>query len=307
MATPTGQSLTGNFAGEKASGYLYPAILAANTIGSGIVTTHENIKYKLNVRNLATTGFLANATCDFVSTGEVALSDVVLEPKELQVNIELCKANFRTQWESLEMRGAITGQEIPASFQEFFIQKNLELIAKDFEVAVWQGTTGAGSFEGLEAKLAANAAVIDVNNSATPLSAANILAELAKVYDAIPNEVYVAEDVKIIIPISAAKFYQQALAAVGSDAGYLAQSTVGAKPLNYQGIDLVVANGLSNNKMVAARTSDLHFGTNVLTDLAEVRVIDMAETDGSDNVRFVARMTGGTQVTNGSNIVYYVA
>jgi hypothetical protein len=303
MATPTGQSLTGNFAGEKASGYLYPAILAANTIGSGIVTTHENIKYKLNVRNLATTGFLANATCDFTSTGEVALSDVVLEPKELQVNIELCKANFRTQWEAMEMRGAITGQELPASFQEFFIQKNLELIAKDFEVAIWQGTTGAGSFEGLQAKLLANGAVVDVVG--TTLSAANILAELAKVYDAIPDEVYVAEDVKIIIPISAAKFYQQALAAVGSDAGYLAQSTVGAKPLNYQGIDLVVANGLGANKMIAARTSDLHFGTNVLTDLAEVRVIDMAETDGSDNVRFVARMTGGTQITNGANIVYY--
>ena len=301
MATST--SLTGNFAGEKASGYLYPAILAANTIGSGIVTTHENIKYKLNVRNLATTGFLANATCDFTSTGEVALSDVVLEPKELQVNIELCKANFRTQWEAMEMRGAITGQELPASFQEFFIQKNLELIAKDFEVAIWQGTTGAGSFEGLQAKLLANGAVVDVVG--TTLSAANILAELAKVYDAIPDEVYVAEDVKIIIPISAAKFYQQALAAVGSDAGYLAQSTVGAKPLNYQGIDLVVANGLGANKMIAARTSDLHFGTNVLTDLAELRVIDMAETDGSDNVRFVARMTGGTQITNGANIVYY--
>jgi len=307
MATPTGQSLTGNFAGEKASGYLYPAILAANTIGSGIVTTHENVKYKLNVRNLSTTGFLANATCDFRSTGEVALSDVVLEPKELQVNIELCKANLRTQWESLEMRGAITGQEIPASFQEFFIQKNLELIAKDFEVAIWQGTTGAGSFEGLQAKLAANTDVIDVNNSGTPLSAANIIAELGKVYAAIPDEVFVAEDVKIIIPISAAKFYQEALSAVGSDAGYLAQSVVGSKPLNYQGIDLVVANGLGANKMVAARSSDLHFGTNVLTDLAELRVIDMAETDGSDNVRFVARMTGGTQVTNGSNIVYYVA
>jgi len=304
MATPTGQSLTGNFAGEKASGYLYPAILAANTIGSGIVTTHENIKYKLNVRNLATTGFLANATCDFTSTGEVALSDVVLEPKELQVNIELCKANFRTQWESLEMRGAITGQEIPASFQEFFIQKNLELIAKDFEVAIWQGTAGAG-FEGLQAKLAANTEVIDIAAIGGGLNAANIIAELGKVYAAIPDEVFVAEDVKIIIPISAAKFYQEALSAVGSDAGYLAQSVVGSKPLNYQGIDLVVANGLGANKMVAARSSDLHFGTNVLTDLAELRVIDMSETDGSDNVRFVARMTGGTQVTNGSNIVYY--
>jgi len=299
----TVQSLTGNFAGEKASGYLYPAILAANTIGSGIVTTHENVKYKLNIRNLATTGFLANASCEFLSTGEVALSDVVLEPKELQVNIELCKGNLRTQWESLEMRGAITGQEIPASFQEFFIQKNLELIAKDFEVAVWQGTTGAGSFEGLEAKLAANTDVIDVNNSGTPLSATNIIEELDKVVAAIPNEVYVADDFKIIIPISAAKFYIAAQAALG----YLDKFHVGKTELNFQGIDLVIANGLSNNKMVAARTSDLHFGTNVLTDLAELRVIDMAETDGSDNVRFVARMTGGTQVTNGSNIVYYVA
>jgi hypothetical protein len=217
--------------------------------------------------------------------------------------------NFSTQWEAMEMRGAITGQELPASFQEFFIQKNLELIAKDFEVAIWQGTTGAGSFEGLQAKLLANGAVVDVVG--TTLSAANILAELAKVYDAIPDEVYVAEDVKIIIPISASKFYQQALASIGAGysggtgSGYKSESYVGAKPLNYQGIDLVVANGLGANKMIAARTSDLHFGTNVLTDLAELRVIDMAETDGSDNVRFVARMTGGTQITNGANIVYY--
>ena len=297
MATST--SLTGNFAGEKASGYLYPAILAANSIGSGIVTVHENIKYKLNVRNLATTGFLANATCDFTDTGNVALSDVVLEPKELQVNIELCKKDFRTQWEALEMRGAITGQELPASFQEFFIQKNLELIAKDFEVAVWQGTTGGGSFEGLQAKLAANGDVVDV--AGTTLSASNIITELGRVRDAIPNEVYVADDVKIIVPISVAKFYIAAQAA----SGYLDKFHVGKTELNFQGIPLVVANGLGNDKMVAARTSDLHFGTNVLTDLAELRVIDMAETDGSDNVRFVARMTGGTQVTNGSNVVYY--
>jgi hypothetical protein len=57
--------------------------------------------------------------------------------------------------------------------------------------------------------------------------------------------------------------------------------------------------------MVAARKSDLHFGTNIMTDMSEIRVVDMAATDGSDNVRFVARMTGGTQLTNGSNIVYY--
>jgi hypothetical protein len=293
MATST--TLTGNFAGEKAQGYLYPAILAANTIGSGNITVHENVKYKLNVRNLATTGFLAAASCDFADTGNVNLSDVVLEPTELQVNIELCKKDFRSQWESLEMRGAITGQELPASFQDFFIQKNVELIAKDFEVNVWQG----GSFDGFETRLAADADVIDVTG--TTLSAANIIAELGKVRDAIPNEVYAAGDVKIFIPISAQKFYVAAQAALG----YLDRYHVGTTELNFEGLPLVVANGLSNDKMVAARSSDLHFGTNVLTDLSEIRVVDMAETDGSDNVRFVARMTGGTQITNGANIVYY--
>jgi hypothetical protein len=297
MATST--SLSGNFAGEKASGYLYPAILAANTIGEGLVTTHENVKYKLNIRNLATTGFLADATCDFADTGNVNLTDVVLEPKELQVNIELCKKDFRNQWESVEMKGALTGQEVPASFQEFFIQKNLELIAKDFEVAIWQGTASGGSFEGLQAKLAANASVIDV--SGTTLSAANIVAELGKVRDAIPNEVYVADDFAIYIPISAKKFYIAAQAALG----YLDKFHVGQTELNFQGIPLRVAHGLANDKMVAARASDLHFGTNVLTDLSEVQVVDMSETDGSQNVRFIARMTGGTQITNGANIVYY--
>jgi len=198
------------------------------------------------------------------------------------------------------MRGAITGQEIPASFQEFFIQKNLELIDKRFlKLQFWQGTTGGGSFEGLQAKLAANGDVVDV--AGITLSASNIIAELVKVVAAIPNEVYVADDVKIIVPISVAKFYIAAQA----NLGYLDKFHVGKTELNFQGIPLVVANGLGNDKMVAARTSDLHFGTNVLTDLAELRVIDMAETDGSDNVRFVARMTGGTQVTNGSNVVYY--
>lgn len=297
MATST--SLSGNFAGEKASGYLYPAILAANTIGEGIVTVHENIKYKLNVRNLATTGFLADATCDFADTGNVALSDVVLEPKELQVNIELCKKDFRDQWESMEMRGALNGQEIPSSFQEFFIQKNLELIAKDFEIAIWQGTNSGGSFEGLEAKLAANTDVVDVTG--TTLSASNIIAELTKVYNAISNQVFVADDFAIHIPISASKFYIAAQA----NSGYQNLYYDGKTPMNFLGVPLKVVHGLSNNKMVAARASDLHFGTNVLTDLAEVQVVDMSETDGSQNVRFIARMTGGTQITNGADIVYY--
>ena len=147
-----------------------------------------------------------------------------------------------------------------------------------------------------------NADVIDVSNSGTPLSASNIIAELQKLYNAVPNEVFVADDFAFILPISAQKFYITAQAALGYNNLYYDDKT----PLNFLGVPIKVANGLANNKMVAARSSDLHFGTNVLTDMAEIDVVDMSIV-GDQNVRFIARMTAGTQITNGSNIVYYSA
>lgn len=306
MATTT--SLTGNYAGEKAVGYLAPAILAANTIANGGVTVHENIRYKLNVRNLATTGFLANATCDFAATGNVNLSDVVLEPKELQMNVELCIEKFQSQWEALEMRGRLLDQEIPSSFEDFFVNHLLALAAKDVETYLWSGTASAGQFEGLQAKLAADTSVVDV--TATTITAANVFAELAKIVDAIPNAVYTQDDFRIYIPIKTAKLFQRALGygQLGASTyinSYNNQLVVGEKPLDFEGVPLFVAHGMGENKAVAARQSDLHFGTNVLTDMNEVRIIDMRNYDGSQNVRFVARFTAGTQITNGSNIVYY--
>lgn len=307
MATNT--SFTGNYAGEKAVGYLAPAILAANTIANGGVTVHDNIRYKLNVRNLATTGFLKDASCDFTGTGNVNLSDVVLQPKEMEVPIELCKKTFQSQWESLEMKGRLLDQEIPSSFEDYFINHILALVAKDIETYLWQGTDTTDQFEGFQAKLAADSAVVDVVG--TTITAANVFAELAKVVDAIPNAVYTQDDFRIYIPIKTAKLFQRALgygqltATPNFINSYNNQLVVGSKPLDFEGIPLFVANGLGENKMVAARVDDLHFGTNVMTDMNEVKVIDMSNYDGSQNVRFIARLTAGTQITNGSNIVYY--
>lgn len=300
---------TGNFAGEKAVGYIAPAILSANTIANGGVTVHDNIRYKLNVRNLATTGFLKDASCDFEGTGNVNLSDVVLEPKEMEVPIQLCKKTFQNQWEALEMRGRLLDQEIPSSFEDFFINHILAKTAEDIETYLWTGTNTTDQFEGFQAKLAANADVVDVVG--TTITAANVFAEIAKVVDAIPNAVYTQGDFRIYIPIKTAKLFQRALgygqltATPNYINSYNNQLVVGEKPLDFEGIPLFVANGLGENKMVAARVSDLHFGTNMLTDMNEVRIIDMAQYDGSQNVRFIARFTAGTQITNGSNIVYY--
>tara|TARA_R110001606_G_scaffold256446_1_gene404579 strand:+ start:514 stop:1419 length:906 start_codon:yes stop_codon:yes gene_type:complete len=297
-------TISGNFAGIEAAGYIYPALLTGNTLGQGLVTVHENVDYKLNVRGITSQGeILRNSTCDFSDYGAVTIADTVLEPKELQVNMQLCVKTFRSEWESLKMRGNILDQELPPEFLDFFVDRQLAKVAQGVETAIWQGTAGAnGSFAGLEAALAADGTVNDVGIGAVVIGADTIIAQLGRVRDAIPASVYGKEDFSILIPISIQKYYIAAQAALGYQNLY----HDGVTGLNFEGIPLKVANGLSDDKMVACRTSDLHFGTNLLTDMGpELRVLNMAELDGSDNVRFILKFTAGTINTNGADIVYY--
>ena len=56
---------------------------------------------------------------------------------------------------------------------------------------------------------------------------------------------------------------------------------------------------------MAAQKSNLYFGTGLLSDHNEVKVIDMADLDGSQNVRIVIRFTAAVQYALGAEIVLY--
>ena len=75
--------------------------------------------------------------------------------------------------------------------------------------------------------------------------------------------------------------------------------------LSFDGVRIFVANGLADNTAMAAEKSNLYFGTGLLSDHNEVKVIDMADIDGSQNVRLVMRFTAGVQYGIGADIVLY--
>jgi hypothetical protein len=58
-----------------------------------------------------------------------------------------------------------------------------------------------------------------------------------------------------------------------------------------------------DNKMAAAQASNLFFGTDLVSDHTEIKMLDMGDLDGSDNIRVVAKFTGGTQHAQGGDIV----
>ena len=315
LALPTFTQNT--YAGEFAGEYIAAALLSAKTLDNKLVTIKPNVKYKSVIQKLDVSGIVQDASCDFVTSGSVALSERILEPKELQVNLELCKQEFVDSWESLQL-GFSAFDTIPASFNDYLISYVAGQVAQATEQSIWQGTASNGSFLGFQTAFSASiaaggagAVLPALSGSAIAsgsITSANVLSKLDQVVNTIPSAVYGKEDLLIYVGTQVAKAYQQALAggAIGAN-GWNNQLNVGEKPFNFNGIEIVLCPGMSDSKIVAAQKSNLFFGTGLLSDHNEVRVLDMANLDGSQNYRIIMRYTAGVQFGIGSDIVYYGA
>ena len=129
---------------------------------------------------------------------------------------------------------------------------------------------------------------------------------MRKVVSAIPQTIYGKEDVKLYVSSDILRAYVSSLALQGGGDGYLNQgSNQGFGSLQFEGVSIFMANGLPAGNMVAAQSSNLHFGTGLMNDTNEIKVLDMADLDGSQNVRFVMRYTAAVNYAIGSEIVWY--
>jgi len=307
MATTT--SITTTYAGEFGKKYISAALLSASTIENGGIEVKPNIKYKEVVKKIATDAILKDATCDFTPTSTVTLTERILQPEEFQVNLQLCKKDFHSDWEAVSM-GYSAFDSLPPAFADFLLAHVAAKVAEKNETNIWSGVTAnAGEFNGLVTLATADATVVDVVG--TTVTAANVITELGKVVDAIPAALYGKEDLYIYVSQNVARAYVRALGGFGaSGLGANGTNAMGTQwfnngSLSFDGVKIFVANGLASNYIMAAQKSNLYFGTGLLNDANEVKVIDMADIDGSMNVRVVMRMTAGVQYGIGSEIVLY--
>ena len=308
----TQPSITSTYAGEFAGKYIAAALLSARTLDNQYITIVPNVKFKQVMQKIAVDSIINNASCDFVTSGTVALTERILEPKELQVNLQLCKQEFVDSWEALQL-GFSAFDEIPASFNDFLISYVGGKVAEATEISIWQGVAATngqfgGLFPALSASFAAGGSDAVVRSSVSgSITSANVLTALSALVDAIPAEVYGKEDLTIYVPTNVAKAYQQALAGGSAGAnGYNNMMNVGEKPMNFNGIELALCPGLGASQVVAAEKSNLFFGTGLMSDYNEVRVLDMANIDGSQNYRIVMRYTAGTQFGIGADIAIHL-
>ena len=315
--TASVESITTTYAGEFAGEYIAAALLSGKTLNDGAITIKPNVKFQEVLKVLDDNNIVRDGSCDFsaITTGNdrLSLTESILTPKELQVNLELCKKDFRSDWEAVEM-GISVYDNLPPSFSDFLIGHVAGLVAEKTEQNIWGGVNAnAGEFDGFTTLMAADADVNDaVNTGITSFTAANIIGTLGNVVDAIPSKVLGKEDLTIFLPTVAYQAYIRALGGFGANglgaAGVGAQGTQwfnNNASLSYEGIKVQLAPGMPVDHIVAGQKSNLYFGTGLLSDHNEVKLLDMGDLDGSQNVRVIMRFTAGVQYGIGSDLVLF--
>ena len=309
MATTT--SITTTYAGEFAGKYISAALLSGKTLADGAITIKPNVKFKEVVKKISTDAIVKDATCDFDPTSTITLTERILQPEEFQVNLELCKKDFRSDWEAVQM-GYSSFDQLPPNFADFLIGHVASKVAEKTEQTIWGGVNAtAGEFDGLTVLMAADSDVNDAaNDSETSYSSSNIISLLGNVVDSVPSSVYGKEDLTIYVPTVALQAYVRALGGFGASglgaAGVGAQGTQWynqGNALSFEGIKVQHAPGMPADHIVAGEASNIYFGTGLLADHNEVKLLDMGDLDGSHNVRVIMRYTAGVQYGIGGDLV----
>jgi len=306
MPNPTITS--SSYAGEFAGKYIAASLLTAKTLDDAAITIMPNIKYKAAMKVGAFSNLVRSADCDFdATTSGLTLTEKVLTPTELQVNLQICKKELHSDWEAAQM-GYSAFDNLPPLFSDFVIARVAAEVASATETSIWSGSAGEGNFDGFVTLAGADATVVDVAKAT--VTSANVIAQLGAIVDAIPSSIYGADDLILYVSSNIYRAYIRALGGFGASGlganGYENRgNNQSLDGLFFDGVRIYQSSGFADNNAMAARSSNLFFGTGLLNDRNEVKVIDMSDIDGSQNVRVVMRYTAGCQIGVGADVVLY--
>lgn len=306
MATTT--TVNSNYNGEVAGAIIGKAFKEADTLTKKLVTVLPNIKYQMSLRKISYANGRVDYACGFTPTGAVTLSEVILAPKKIKNEQEICKEELSQIWSSQTMGFSAHNDSMPKDEQTALLNEILGDTAEATDRDMWQGdATSTGEFDGFIIKFEADGGIIKHGNGITALGAAidktNVVAELEKVTAAIPRELRRKKDMVVGVSPDVALAYQQSLITPQITNGLGGE----ALPLKYGSYELNEINSLPYNTIVVFQTKNLYFGTGLMADHNDIRIKDMDESDLSGMVRYKMVYTAGVQYVNPAEIIWYLS
>jgi hypothetical protein len=298
MATTT--TVNSSYAGTVAGDIVGKAFKEADTIARNLVTVLPNIPVKQVIRKIDYGNGRQDYSCGFAPAGSVTIGEVILEPKKIKNEAELCKEDFRNVWDTASMGFSAHNDNMPVDEESALLVEILADTAQATDANIWTGdATNDGEFDGFIPAFLADATVIDV--TAVAVTKANVISKIEAVMAAVPVALRRKTDLVFAVSNDVALFYQQALVSAGISNGLGGNDM----QLRYGNYVLEIVNGLPDSTMVVYQKKNLYFGTGLLSDHNEIRIKDMDDTDLSGTVRYKMVYTAGVQYVRGAEIVLY--
>lgn len=270
--------------------WFYKSLKKAHTLQNDYIRVIPNVTKEVYLHKLV----MANNTisqedtrdCAWTPQQRIQLTGITMDVNNYKINEEQCMEELDSIYSEMtynsigatkdQWPAAHDGGESLESAVMFHLQNSL---ANDIERIIWGGSSGntvAGVQDGIVDKALASADTIKVTGQT--IDATNVLGEIQKVYDAIPNVVLNDGEfdpekaaVKIFVDMNTMRYLRQALSTVPTNYQVILPSfAIEGGRIFYMGVEIVVV-GLPANTMVAASKDNLVFITDLLSDTQEIR------------------------------------
>jgi len=273
--------------------------------------TLPGIKSKTKIATTSFANLLKESSCDFVA-GDQTLSAVEIDVCPVSALAEICRFDVESSFLSLQMaKGSGASFEVQP-FMSFYWDTMAKEISAEVEEIRWKGDTTNATYsgtsaylklcDGYEKALLADATVQDV--TLTAITVSNVLSAFAAVYNKMattnPALINRTSDLRLYVAPNVAAAYRQAVAA-GNTQAFVTKNL----DLTYLDIKIVVAQGMSANKMVLTLKDNLIYAFDGEGDGKALKAINLEDSVAEPKLRTRANLKIGFKHVNGSEIVYF--
>ena len=247
--------------------------------------------------------------CGYTASGNTTFSQRTITVGKIKVEEDLCPKTLEAKWMQTQIAA---GSPTAVPFEQQITDSKASVIAKQLEVAMWQGDTATSNtnpntnkFDGFVKIIdAASASTISGNTGAvTAVTTSNIDDILDAIYAAIPADIATADDLVCWVGIDN---YKKMLTNLkNANLFHYVPDASTEMEMVYPGtnVKVVAVGGLNGtNRMFAGRLSNFFVGTDLANEEEDLRYWFSID---NDTVRFRMTCKYGVQVAFPDQIVQF--
>lgn len=262
--------------------YFLKAIRKGNTLANNYLRVLPGVtketRVKKMVLNGGTVSQIDGRDCAWNPTQRIDITGKLMNVENFKINEEQCLDELDNLYSEQLYTAGANKTELPENVEASMMLLIQTALGNDIEKIIWGGAGNVvdGFQNGLVDQLLADPDSIKVTG--VTINSSNVLTEIAKVYDAMPN-VVLGENwfdperakARIFVDMNTYRYLRTALGTTPTDVQVLLPnwSKEGEKIL-YMGIEVVVV-GLPQNTMIAGSYDNMAFLTDLLSDTTSIK------------------------------------